>query len=48
VELVLADSKAQTEQVRSIAVERVGDRLGVVSHGIMLDIDDALRLYLGL
>lgn len=42
------DSKAQAEQVRSIAVERVGDRLGVVPHAIMLDIDEALRLHLGL
>ncbi len=42
------DSKAQAEQVRSIAVERVGDRLGVVPQAIMLDIDEALRLHLAL
>jgi mRNA interferase MazF len=42
------DSKAHAEQVRSIAVERVGDRLGVVPHATMLDIDEALRLHLGL
>jgi mRNA interferase MazF len=42
------DSKAQAEQVRSIALERVGERLGVVPNGIMLDIDEALRLHLGL
>jgi mRNA interferase MazF len=42
------DSKAQAEQVRSIAVERVGDRLGVVPNVAMLDIDEALRLHLGL
>lgn len=42
------DSKAQAEQVRSIAVERVGDRLGIVPNAIMLDIDEALRLHLGL
>jgi mRNA interferase MazF len=42
------DSKAQAEQVRSIAVERVGDRLGVVPRAVMLDIDEALRLHLGL
>jgi mRNA interferase MazF len=42
------DSKAQAEQVRSIAVERLGGRLGVVPHAIMLDIDEALRLHLGL
>ena len=42
------DSKAQAEQIRSIAVERVGARLGVVPHAIMLDIDEAMRLHLGL
>jgi len=42
------DSKAQAEQVRSIAVERVDDRLGVVPNAIMLDIDETLRLHLGL
>lgn len=42
------DSKAQADEVRSIAVERVGDRLGVVPNAIMLDIDEALRLHLGL
>ena len=41
-------SKAQAEQIRSIAVERVGDRLGVVPNARMLDIDEALRLHLGL
>jgi hypothetical protein len=29
-------------------VERVGDRMGVVPTSIMLDIDDALRLLLGI
>jgi len=29
-------------------VERVGDRLGVVPHAIMLDIDEALRLHLAM
>jgi len=42
------DSKAQAEQIRSIAVERVGARQGVVPNSIMLDIDEALRLHLGL
>ncbi|MBF6604956.1 MAG: type II toxin-antitoxin system PemK/MazF family toxin [Chloroflexi bacterium] len=42
------DSKAQAEQVRSIAVERVGDRLGAVPNAIMIDIDEALRLHLAL
>lgn len=42
------DSKAQAEQIRSIAVERVGDRVGVVPNLIMLDIDEAVRLHLGI
>ena len=42
------DSKAQAEQIRSIAVERVGVRLGVVRNATMLEIDEALRLHLGL
>ena len=42
------DSKAQAEQVRSVAVERVGDRLGGVPGRLMLELDEALRLHLGL
>ena len=40
------DSKAQAEQVRSVAVERVGDRVGLVSAALMVQIDEALRLHL--
>jgi len=43
-----SDSKAQAEQVRSVAVERVGDRLGFVPAAIMLQVDDALRMHLAL
>ena len=42
------DSKAQAEQVRSIAVEQLGPRLGVVPRPLMDDIDEALRLHLAL
>lgn len=42
------DSKAQAEQVRSIAIERVHGRLGVVPEARMREIDDALRLHLAL
>jgi mRNA interferase MazF len=42
------DSKAQAEQIRSISVERVGDRMGVVPNSIMLEVDEGLRLHLGL
>ncbi len=42
------DSKAQAEQVRSIAAERVSDKVGTVPAALMLAIDDALRLHLAL
>jgi mRNA interferase MazF len=42
------DSKAQAEQVRSVAVERVGRRLGQLSPSLLADLDDALRLHLAL
>jgi mRNA interferase MazF len=42
------DSKAQAEQVRSISVERVSDKVGAVPPAMMLAIDDALRLHLAL
>lgn len=42
------DSKAQAEQVRSIAVERLGAVLGQVPAEVMAQVDDALRLHLQL
>jgi mRNA interferase MazF len=42
------DSKAQAEQVRSIAVERIGDLLGNVPGPVMQGLDAALRLHLAL
>ena len=42
------DSKAQAEQIRAVAVERIGKRLGDVPADIMASIDDALRLHLAL
>jgi len=42
------DSKAQAEQVRSVAVERIGDLLGTLSGPDLLALDDALRLHLAL
>jgi len=42
------DSKVQAEQVRSVAVERIGARVGAVPAGLMPAIDTALRLHLGL
>jgi mRNA interferase MazF len=42
------DSKAQAEQVRSVAVERVGRRMGELPASIMSELEDALRLHLDL
>ncbi|WP_375001408.1 type II toxin-antitoxin system PemK/MazF family toxin [Aeromicrobium sp. CTD01-1L150] len=42
------DSKAQVEQVRSVAVERLGSVLGRVPSDVMAQLDDALRLHLQL
>jgi len=42
------DSKAQAEQVRSVAVERVGARLGILTGELMTELDEALRLHLAL
>lgn len=42
------DSKAQAEQVRSVAVERVGARIGALNAELAAALDDALRLHLAL
>ena len=42
------DSKAQAEQVRSVAVERVGARLAVLTGELVAALDEALRLHLAL
>jgi mRNA interferase MazF len=42
------DSKAQAEQIRSIATERLLHRIGRVSPVELAQLDDALRLHLGL
>jgi mRNA interferase MazF len=42
------DFKAQAEQVRSVAVERIGNRIGVLSAELVQALDDALRLHLAL
>lgn len=42
------DSKAQAEQVRSVAVERVGPAVGRVPARVMAELDEALRLHLQL
>lgn len=42
------DSKAQAEQVRSVSVEQVMERIGRVPPDVMLVVDEALRLHLAL
>jgi mRNA interferase MazF len=42
------DSKAQAEQVRSVAVQRVGRRVGQVPPPLLSHLEDALRLHLDL
>jgi mRNA interferase MazF len=42
------DSKAQAEQVRPVAIERIGPALGRVPAPLMQRVDDALRLHLAL
>jgi mRNA interferase MazF len=42
------DSKAQAEQVRSVAVERIGNRIGQLPAALMAELDQALRVHLSL
>ena len=42
------DSKVQAEQVRSVAVERIGRTIGTVPPALMIEVDAALRLHLAL
>lgn len=42
------DSKVQAEQVRAVAVERIGRRIGQVPSDRVAALDAALRLHLGL
>jgi mRNA interferase MazF len=43
-----ADSNAQAEQVRAVAIGRIGALLGEVPESIMTSIDQALRVHLEL
>jgi mRNA interferase MazF len=40
------DCKAQAEQVRSVDVQRIGERVGLVPARLLGALDDALRLHL--
>ncbi len=41
-------SKAQAEQIRAVAVERLGDRVGRVPPDLLAELDEAIRLHLAL
>lgn len=45
---IATNSKAQAEQVRSVAVERLRERVGRLPAGLMAQLDEALRLHLAL
>lgn len=45
---LLRDSKAQAEQIRSVDVERVGERLGQLPAALIVELDSALRIHLNL
>lgn len=40
------DSKTQAEQVRSVAVERIGRHVGTLTSDLVSALDEALRLHL--
>jgi len=42
------DSKAQAEQVRTVAIERIGRRAGQLTAPLLAELDEALRLHLAL
>jgi len=42
------DSKAQAEQVRAVAVERIGGLVGELPTDLVAALDEALRLHLAL
>jgi mRNA interferase MazF len=42
------DSKAQAEQVRSVPVARIGQRVGQLPPALIAELDQALRIHLGL
>ncbi|OWY61914.1 mRNA interferase MazF9 [cyanobacterium TDX16] len=45
---LVRDSKAQAEQIRSVAVERIGEQIGTLPRADLAALDEALRLHLAL
>lgn len=42
------DSKARAEQIRAVAVERVGERIGLVPYALLSELEEAIRIHLDL
>ena len=42
------ESKAQAEQIRSVSISRIGDRIGRLPADVQEQLDAALRLHLGI
>ena len=42
------DTNAQAEQIRSVAVERVGERIGLVPYALLSKLEEAIRIHLDL
>ena len=42
------DSKAQAEQIRSVAIERIGHQVGLLPPPLVTALDQALRVHLSL
>ena len=42
------DSKAQAEQIRSVAIERVGPRIGLLPYSLLERVEEAIRIHLDL
>jgi len=42
------ESKAQAEQIRSVAMQRIGDTAGRLTGKLLAELDEAIRLHLGL
>ncbi|WP_423817440.1 type II toxin-antitoxin system PemK/MazF family toxin [Rothia nasimurium] len=43
-----ADSKAQTELIRTVSVDRIGNYIGTLSRNKVWELDEALKVHLNL
>jgi mRNA interferase MazF len=42
------DSKAQAEQIRSVAIERIGQQIGTLPTALLAELEEAIRVHLAL